>query len=62
LSFALAERRQQIAAAQDRAAISAISATDITLDDVQLKKDLHGWVLKGNVTNNSKYRLGSLGS
>ena len=55
------ERRQRTAAAQERAALSAISRTDITLDDVQLKKESSWWVLKGNVTNNSKYRLGSLG-
>jgi len=55
------ERRRQIDTAQERAALSAISATDIALDDVQLKKESSWWVLKGNVTNNSKYRLGSLG-
>src|SRR5262249_2646719 len=55
------QRRQQIAAAQERAALSAISTTDIALDDVQLKKESSWWVLKGNVTNNSKYHLGSLG-
>ena len=55
------ERRRQSDAAQERAALSAISATDIALDNVQLKKESSWWVLKGNVTNNSKYRLGSLG-
>ena len=55
------ERQRQIAAAQERAALSAISATDIALADVQLKKESSWWVLKGNVTNNSKYTLGSLG-
>jgi hypothetical protein len=55
------ERRQQIATAQERAALSAISTTDIALDNVQLMKESSRWVLKGNVTNNSKYRLGSLG-
>jgi hypothetical protein len=55
------ERRQRTAAAQERAAQSALSRTDITLDDVQLKKESSWWVLKGSVTNNSKYRLGSLG-
>jgi hypothetical protein len=55
------ERRQQIATAQERVALSAISTTDIALDNVQLMKESSRWVLKGNVTNNSKYRLGSLG-
>jgi hypothetical protein len=55
------ERRRQTDAAQERVALSAISATDIALDDVQLKKESSRWDLKGNVTNNSKYRLGSLG-
>jgi hypothetical protein len=55
------ERRQEIAAAQERAALSAISTTDIALDAVQLKKEVSWWVLTGNVTNNSKYRVGSLG-
>jgi hypothetical protein len=56
------ERQQQIGAAQERAALSAITPSDIALDKVQLKKE-HGssWTLTGNVTNNSKYHLGSLG-
>jgi hypothetical protein len=41
------ERRQRTAAAQERAAQSALSRTDITLDDVQLKKESSWWVLKG---------------
>ena len=55
------ERQRQIATAQERAALSAITTTDIALDNVQLKKESSWWVLKGNVTNNSKYHLGSLG-
>jgi hypothetical protein len=55
------ERGQQAAAAQDRAALSAITPSDIALDKVQLKKDGSSWTLTGNVTNKSKYHLGSLG-
>jgi hypothetical protein len=41
------ERRRQIATAQERAALSAISATDIALADVQLKKESSSWVPQG---------------
>jgi hypothetical protein len=54
------ERREQERAAQERAALSAITPRDIALDKVQLKKEYASWTLTGNVTNNSKYRLGSL--
>ena len=48
------ERRRQTDA-------SAIAPSDLVLDKVQLKKDVASWTLTGNVTNNSKYHLGSLG-
>jgi hypothetical protein len=54
------ERRQQTHAAQERAALSSIAPSDIALDKVQLKKGASSWTLTGNVTNNSKYPLGSL--
>jgi hypothetical protein len=55
------ERRQKERAAQERAALSAIPRSDIALDKVQLKKESSSWTLTGNVTNNSKHHLNSIG-
>jgi hypothetical protein len=58
------ERQWQTDAAKRRAARSAIAPSDIALDKVQLKKESKpesSWTLTANVTNNSKYHLGSLG-
>jgi hypothetical protein len=57
------ERRRQTDAetdaAEKRAARSAIALRDLALDEVRLKKG-SPLTLTGNVTNNSKYHLGSL--
>jgi hypothetical protein len=56
------ERRRQANAAEERAARSVITLRDLALDTVQFKKEQgSSWTLTGNVTNNSKYHLGSLG-
>jgi hypothetical protein len=60
------ERRQQADAAEEaarrEAARSAIALRDLALDKVQFNKERgSSWTLTGNITNNSKYSLGSLG-
>src|SRR5262245_19679357 len=60
------ERRQQAEAAEEaarsEAARSAIALRDLALDKVQFNKERgSSWTLTGNVTNNSKYPLRSLG-
>jgi hypothetical protein len=58
------ERQEQTDAAEETArrvaARSAIALRDLALDEVRLKKG-SPWTLTWNVTNNSKYDLGSLG-
>jgi hypothetical protein len=55
------ERRRKDDERRQQAALSAIAPSDIALDQVQLKKEAGSWTLTGNVTNNSKYSLSSLG-
>jgi hypothetical protein len=54
------QQRRQAEAARDRAALTAISASELALSGVELTKQQSWWILKGNVVNNSKYSLGSI--
>jgi membrane protein implicated in regulation of membrane protease activity len=54
-----AERQQQ-RAQQERWTTSAIKTDEISLKDVSLKKGSLYWTLKGVVSNNSQFDLGSI--
>ena len=53
--------RQRQQAENERFAVTAIRADDLSLADVTLKKEGAWWYLKGAITNNSKYALGKIG-
>jgi hypothetical protein len=52
--------RQRQQAENERFAVTAIQAEDLSLADVTLKKEGAWWCLKGAITNNSKYALGKI--